>query len=60
MIKQVVLYEDRIQVMFPFMDEFEKTEKVLEWYGNRGQMGTIRTEVEDGGENWRFVSETFG
>ena len=60
MIKQVVLYEDRIQVIFPFMDEYEKTAKVLEWYGNRGQMGTIRTEVENGGENRGFVSAAFG
>ncbi len=60
MIKQVVLYEDRIQVMFPFMDEYEKTAKLLEWYGNRGQMGTIRTEVENGGENRGFVSAAFG
>ncbi len=73
MIKQIILHEDRIQVLFTFMDEYEKTAKVLEWCGSRSQRITvqgssgflcqkemIRTEVEDGRENSGFVSAAFG
>jgi len=66
MVKQVVLYKDRVQVMFTFMDEYERTAKVLEWCGiekqdqSQGRRDNLQTEVEDGGENSGFVSEAFG